>query len=200
VWLASSLLSDALAVAAQSLVARSLAAGDAPMARAVVGRSVGMAAGLGLAMAVALAAGRDAIPPLFTRDPAVLELISGAIWVAVVGTQPLNSSAFVWDGVLFGAGGFRYACLQMAASAAPAVAVMAAVAGRGAPAAPVALAGVWAGLGTVMALRWLTIFAPYYLRQPPFDALFPTEPKAVGAPRPKAGGGEKAGGKGGGAE
>jgi Na+-driven multidrug efflux pump len=186
VWLASSLLSDALAVAAQSLVARNLAAGDAAQAREVVSRTVGMAAALGFAMAGLLAAGRDAVPSLFTRDPAVLELISGAIWVGVVGTQPINSAAFVWDGVLFGAGGFRYACLQMGLSAAPAVGVMAAIAGRGSPAPAVALAGVWAGLGTVMAMRWITIYTPYALRMGPFAAMFPRKAPATPAGDTKA--------------
>ncbi len=175
-WLASSLLSDALAVAAQSLVAASLAAGQPSRARRVVGRTVGMAAGLGMGMAAALAAGSGSIPALFTADPAVLGLVSGAAWAFVVATQPLNSAAFVWDGVLFGAGGFRFACGAMAASCAPAVAVMLLLAGGGASGADAvapaaALSGVWAGLAVVMLLRWMTIWVPYQLRMGPFAAL-----------------------------
>jgi Na+-driven multidrug efflux pump len=40
VWLTSSLLADSLAVAAQSLIARNLAAGDKKAARAVAERSI----------------------------------------------------------------------------------------------------------------------------------------------------------------
>ncbi|GBF88424.1 hypothetical protein Rsub_01136 [Raphidocelis subcapitata] len=182
VWLASSLLSDALAVAAQSLVARNLAAGRLPEARAVVNRTVRMAVALGCAMAGALALGRDAVPRAFTSDPAVLALVSGGVWGAVVATQPLNSAAFAWDGVLFGAGGFRYACIAMAAACAPAVALMAATAGGGGAAAPaVALAGVWAGLAVVMAGRWLSIAAPYAARTGPFAPLFADKAAAAAA-------------------
>ncbi|KAI8469991.1 MAG: hypothetical protein J3K34DRAFT_521778 [Monoraphidium minutum] len=128
-WLASSLLSDALAVAAQSLVARSLAAGQPAAARRVIGRTVGMAAALGLVMAAAMAGGAGALPRLFTSDPGVLPLVTGVAWSFVAATQPINAMAFVWDGVLFGAGGFKYACAQMALSCAPAVAIMLLLAG-----------------------------------------------------------------------
>lgn len=172
VWLASSLLSDALAVAAQSLVASNLAAGRLPEARAVADRTVRMGAALGCAMAGALALGRGAVPAAFTRDPAVLSLLSGGVWAFVVATQPVNSAAFVWDGALFGAGGFRYACAAMAAACAPGVAVMAAIAGREDAAPGAVLAGVWAGLAVVMLGRWLSIAAPYAGRAGPFASLF----------------------------
>jgi len=175
-WLASSLLSDALAVAAQSLVARSLAAGQPAVARQIVSRTVGMAAALGCMMAAALAAGSSSIPALFTPDPGVLGLVSGVVWVFVVATQPINSAAFVWDGVLFGAGGFKFACLAMVASVLPSVALMVGVAGWGAGSSGVSssvtLTGVWAGLACVMLLRWLTIWLPYQLKAGPFAALW----------------------------
>lgn len=167
-WLASSLLSDALAVAAQSLVARSLAAGEAPAARRVVARTVGMAAALGCGMAAVMAAGAGSVPGLFSSDPEVLALVGSAVWAFVVLTQPVNSMAFVWDGVLFGAGGFKYACAQMALSCAPAVALMLVLADGEGAAGLTALTGVWAGLACVMLLRWLLIAVPYQLRAGPF--------------------------------
>lgn len=67
---------------------------------------MGMAGVLGGALAVALAAARGSIPGLFTTDPAVLLLVHAVLpWV--VASQPINALAFVWDGALFGAGGFR---------------------------------------------------------------------------------------------
>jgi Na+-driven multidrug efflux pump len=144
-WLSSSLMADSLAVACQTLLARSLAVKDTTSARQVcacayacvdswcflglttqgvegrpcdtphllllllqvVSRCVGMSAVLGGALAVALAAARGSIPGLFTTDPGVLLLVHALLpWV--VASQPINALAFVWDGVLFGAGGFRW--------------------------------------------------------------------------------------------
>lgn len=174
-WLASSLLSDALAVAAQSLVARSLAAGQPEAATRIVGRTVQMAGALGCFMAAALAAGHASMPPLFTGDTEVLALVSGTVWAFVVLTQPINSMAFVWDGVLFGAGGFKFACAQMSLSCLPAAALMLLMAGRGQPTPAMVLTGVWAGLATIMLLRWLTILLPYQARTGPFSVLRPSK-------------------------
>lgn len=146
-----------------------------------------MAAGLGLAMAAALASGGASLPALFTSDPAVLSLISGSVWVFVVGTQPINSLAFVWDGVVFGAGGFRFACFAMAAACAPAATLMLAL-GGGAQTPGGALSGVWAGLALVMALRWLTIAIPYRARAGPFAKLFPSSADGGGGEQQQPGG------------
>lgn len=72
VWLASSLLADSLAVAAQALMARSLASGDRAAARRVAWRCLGLSLALGLLLMGGLALGQDHIAALFTRDPAVL--------------------------------------------------------------------------------------------------------------------------------
>jgi hypothetical protein len=61
----------------------------------------------------------------------------------------------------------------MAASCIPAVAVMLLLAGTGAPPPAAALAGVWAGLSTVMLLRWLLIWLPYQAGAGPFAQMFP---------------------------
>lgn len=72
----------------------------------VVSRCVAMAGVLGAALAVVLALGRGSIPGMFSRDPRVLELVTSLLPFVIV-SQPINAMAFVWDGVLFGAGGFR---------------------------------------------------------------------------------------------
>lgn len=72
----------------------------------VVDRCVIMATLLGCLLALLLGCGRYYIPTLFTSDSAVLALVAATI-PFVVATQPVNALAFVWDGVLFGAGGFR---------------------------------------------------------------------------------------------
>lgn len=67
-----------------------------------------MASLLGCLLALLLWLGQRAIPAAFTADAAVLALV-GSTLPFVVATQPVNALAFVWDGVLFGAGGFRWA-------------------------------------------------------------------------------------------
>lgn len=81
------------------------------------------------------------------------------------------------DGILYGMpGGFAYAAAAMMAACLPAGAVMLAGSRLAArlplPAAfDAQLAAVWAGLATLMALRFLTLFIPLLRRSPPFDKL-----------------------------
>jgi hypothetical protein len=94
-----------------------------------------------------------------------------------VATQPLNALAFLMDGVLYGLpGGFAFAAKAMALACVPAGAVMLAGSRLAAqlPAVAVAdgqLAAVWAGLGTLMLLRFATLFIPLLSTLPPFDHL-----------------------------
>jgi Na+-driven multidrug efflux pump len=185
-WLASSLLADSLAVACQTLLASSLAAGQLEYARQVVRRTTAMAGALGGLLMLGLAASRESLPQLFTKDPAVLALVAWVLPLVIV-TQPINAMAFVWDGALYGVGGFKFASVAMAAAALPAMGVMlggerllGAVAGpaAGGSLAQAQLTCVWAGLGLLMALRALSIWLPYRLRLPPFRKLFNGEPAA----------------------
>ena len=106
VWLASSLLADSLAVAAQALLARTLAARDSATGRLVARRTTQLVLGLGLALALGLAATSGAWPGLFTKDAAVLRTI-GLLVPLLAATQPVNGLAFLLDGLLYGwAGGW----------------------------------------------------------------------------------------------
>ena len=67
-----------------------------------------MGLALGLALATVLAIGNGGLPRLFTGDAAVLAAV-GHIFPWVILSQPINALAFVWDGILYGAGGFSYA-------------------------------------------------------------------------------------------
>jgi hypothetical protein len=118
VALASSLMADSLAVACQTLLARNLALHDTRSAHLVVQRCVRMAGLLGCGLALVLGLSRDALPGLFTHDAAVTQLVA-ALLPVVVASQPINALAFVWDGVLFGAGGFRCAVVQAMRVCAP---------------------------------------------------------------------------------
>jgi MatE len=68
VWLASRLLVDALAIAAQTLIAQELE--DKPeLALKTIHRVLQLALILGLALGIALTLGRDVVPRLFTTQP-----------------------------------------------------------------------------------------------------------------------------------
>lgn len=86
------------------------------------------------------------------------------------GTQVLNALAFVADGVLYGVGGYAYAAGAMALSASAAVATML-VGSQLATSASAQLGAVWAGLGVLMAMRFLTIGVPFWAGRGPFQQL-----------------------------
>lgn len=71
-------------------------------------RSVQLSLILGLGLAGLLAAGGGLLLRAFSDDPEVLRSAE-LLFPAVVLIQPLNSLAFVWDGILYGVGGFGYA-------------------------------------------------------------------------------------------
>lgn len=175
-WLASSLLADSLAVAAQALIARSRATGGptgALVVNGVIDRVTSLSGWLGLALALGLTVGTMILPlpRLFSTDPAVLKVLA-LLLPAVILTQPINAFAFTMDGILYGFNGFAYAARAMLVSAAPAITVMVvgsrvvAAAGGGFDG---QLGAVWIGLGVVMALRFLTIYLPLRRRATPFD-------------------------------
>jgi len=114
-WSFLALTLDAVAIAAQALVGRLLGAGDADGARAVARRMVewGLLAGVVLGGMVAVL--RPVLVPLFSADPAVLDLTGQVLWIVAV-LQPLNAVVFVLDGVLIGAGDLRYLAGAMVGS------------------------------------------------------------------------------------
>lgn len=120
VWWVTLFALDALAVAAQSLVASSLGTGDVPRARGAADRCLKWALAAGTAVGVGIYAAGPALPGLFTDDAALVESTRGPLRL-VAALQPLNAAVFVGDGVLQGAADFDYLAMAMAASAAPAL-------------------------------------------------------------------------------
>ncbi|WMV10834.1 hypothetical protein MTR67_004219 [Solanum verrucosum] len=112
IWLTSSLLADGLAVAGQAILATSFAENDFQKAKAAGVRvlQMGLVLGFGLAMFVAI--GLYFGSGVFSKDKNVIRLIIIAI-PFVAGTQPINSVAFVLDGVNFGANDFAYSAYSM---------------------------------------------------------------------------------------
>ncbi|MDR5701659.1 MATE family efflux transporter [Agromyces aerolatus] len=98
---------DALAIAAQALVGRSLGAGDVATVRAVLKRCVLWGVGSGAVLGAAIAASAWVLPGVFTSSAEVAALLPPAL-VALGISAPLAGLVFVLDGVLIGAGDARY--------------------------------------------------------------------------------------------
>ncbi|GAA0144083.1 transporter [Lithospermum erythrorhizon] len=112
VWMTSSLLADGLAVAGQAILACAFAEKDYQKATAAAARVLQMGFALGLGLAVVVGFGLQFGSGIFSKDKHVIALISiGVPFVAA--TQPINSLAFVFDGVNFGASDFAYSAYSM---------------------------------------------------------------------------------------
>jgi putative MATE family efflux protein len=146
-WFLLALALDSLAIAGQAMVGRELGSGDTARARAVTRRLLGWGLGLGALLAVAVLLLRPAYVPLFTDDPAVAVLLSGALAMVAL-SQPIAGPVFVLDGVLIGAGDARWLAaaqlVMLGAFLPPAVAVAVNDAG---------LIALWAALLWFMVVR-----------------------------------------------
>lgn len=112
VWMASSLLADGLAVAGQAIIACAFAERDYKKATAAASRVLQMAFVLGLGLSFVVGLGLQFGSVVFTKDKHVLHLITlGVPFVAA--TQPINSLAFVFDGVNYGVSDFAYSAYSM---------------------------------------------------------------------------------------
>ncbi|KAK4372165.1 hypothetical protein RND71_007549 [Anisodus tanguticus] len=112
IWLTSSLLADGLAVAGQAILASSFAEKDYQKAKAAGVRVLQMGFVLGFGLGLVVAIGLYFGSGVFSKDKNVIRLITIAI-PFVAGTQPINSVAFVLDGVNFGANDFAYSAYSM---------------------------------------------------------------------------------------
>ena len=87
------LVLDAIAIAGQIMVGRSLGAGDAEGAYAAAVRMIFWSVAVGSLFAAALLAGAGAIPRAFTGDPAVIEQ-AHTLWPLFVLMQPIGAAVF----------------------------------------------------------------------------------------------------------
>ncbi|XP_078446857.1 MATE efflux family protein [Wolffia australiana] len=173
VWLAVSLLSDALALSAQAMIASSFAKFDYERVKGIASfvLKTGVLSGLGLA--VVLGASFHSIARLFTTDVEVLRIAySGLFFVS--SSQPINALAFIFDGLHFGISDFSYAALSMMV-----IGVISCLALLYAPSI-FGLRGVWLGLTLFMSLRTAAGFIRLRWRRGPWSFL------QEGVPCPKA--------------
>jgi putative MATE family efflux protein len=112
IWNLLALVLDALAIAGQSMVAKSLGAGDAGAARAMARRMIEWSIVSGLVLAGLVIALRTVLPHAFSDDAAVISLAAFMLW-HVAALQPVAAVVFALDGILIGAGDYRFLARAM---------------------------------------------------------------------------------------
>ncbi|XP_023543949.1 protein DETOXIFICATION 44, chloroplastic [Cucurbita pepo subsp. pepo] len=112
IWLAISLLTDALALAGQALLASSYTLQDYEHSRQVIYRTLQIGLISGISLSIILFLGFGAFSGLFSADAEVLEIARSGLWF-VAGSQPVNALAFVVDGLYYGVSDFGYAAYSM---------------------------------------------------------------------------------------
>ncbi|MBK8732635.1 MAG: MATE family efflux transporter [Actinomycetales bacterium] len=148
IWSTLAFAVDALAIAAQAVVGRNLGAGDITAARAATRTMLRWGIASGVLLGGAVVALQGVLLPVLTPDPAVQGYAGRALLVVAAG-QLVAGYVFVADGVLMGAGDFRYLAWAMLASL-TAYLPMAAF---------VRALGVWGEPGHVLVVLWIAFVA-----------------------------------------
>ncbi len=146
IFLALSL--DALAVPAQTLVADSLGRDDVAAGSHIAARAVRLSIIGGAVLLIAVAALAPVLPHAFTSDADVAARATSALWWLAAAVLP-GAVAFAHDGVLIGAGDYRFlgrAALAYLAAVVPIGIVTLAFPSLG-------VAGIWGGFLVWMILR-----------------------------------------------
>ncbi|XP_074557784.1 protein DETOXIFICATION 42-like [Curcuma longa] len=116
-WLATSLLADGLAVAGQAILAVSFSKGQNAEVVSATARVLQFSILLGVALTVLLGVVVHFGSGIFTKDIDVQKMIHKGL-PFVAGTQTINSLAFVFDGINFGASDYTFSAYSMVAVAA----------------------------------------------------------------------------------
>ncbi|CAI9756445.1 unnamed protein product [Fraxinus pennsylvanica] len=148
VWLAVSLLTDALGTSAQALVASYISKDDYRTVKDVTHFVLKIGFVAGVSLAVILGVSFSSLAPLFTKDVEVLRVVkTGVLFVSA--SQPMNALAFIFDGLHYGVSDFPYAAHSMMLVGAISSAYL-----LWAPTV-FGLPGVWSGLTLFMGLRMM---------------------------------------------
>jgi putative MATE family efflux protein len=149
-WEFIALLLDSFAIAAQSLVGAALGGGDVEAAKHTAWRVTRYGLAAGVIFGAVMAAGWMLVPAIFSSDEAVRHQ-AHLLWPWLVAMMPLGGVVFALDGVLLGAGDnafMRTITLIAALGGYVPMALAALHFGWG-------IGGVWAGLATFIAIRFL---------------------------------------------
>ncbi|BFG42440.1 hypothetical protein CerSpe_287130 [Prunus speciosa] len=161
VWLAVSLLTDAMAASGQALIASYLSKGEYKIVKEVADFVLKIGLFTGVSLSVILGLSFGSLATLFTKDPEVLVIVrSGILFVSA--SQPLNALAYVFDGLHFGVSDFAYAARSMM--------VVGAISSAFLLYAPsiLGLHGVWLGLTLFMGLRAVAGYARFLSKSGPW--------------------------------
>lgn len=152
VWLAVSLLTDALAASGQALIASSFSKGDYQSVKDVTDYVLKIGLFTGVFLSAILGVSFGSLATVFTKDAEVLGIVrTGVLFVSA--SQPLNALAFIFDGLHYGVSDFPYAAFSMMISGAICSTFL-----LFAPSI-LGLPGVWLGLTLFMGLRTVAGFA-----------------------------------------
>nr|XP_023870793.1 protein DETOXIFICATION 45, chloroplastic-like isoform X3 [Quercus suber] len=152
VWLAVSLLTDALAASGQALIASSFSKGDYQSVKDVTDYVLKIGLFTGVFLSAILGVSFGSLATVFTKDTEVLGIVrTGVLFVSA--SQPLNALAFIFDGLHYGVSDFPYAAYSMMISGAICSTFL-----LFAPSI-LGLPGVWLGLTLFMGLRTVAGFA-----------------------------------------
>ena len=116
-WIFLALILDAIAIAGQVIVGRTLGAGEAEDSFAAASRMVVLSVVAGAILGAIFLGTGSLLPRIFTSDPRVLARVA-AVWPIFALMQPLNGAVFALDGILIGAGDSSYIMWSMVGSAA----------------------------------------------------------------------------------
>ena len=151
-WVMLALILDGFAIAGQAMIATALGAGDPARARAESRRLLGWGLVGGLLIGALYLPLGGVLPGVFSNDPEVVAGVAG-VWVVVAALQPVGGIVFVLDGILMGAGDYRYLLASTAVAALGALVPVSLLA----LAMDWGLQGVWAGMSAMMAVRLATM-------------------------------------------
>lgn len=164
VWLATSLLADGLAVSGQAILASAFAKNDYERATTTASRVLQLGLALGLVLSLIVIVILKYASTIFTSDINVLHLLSLGIPFVVV-TQPINSLAFVFDGINYGASDFSYSAYSMISVAAVSIILLLLLSSS------FGFVGIWLALSIFMSLRALAGFWRIGTRTGPWNYL-----------------------------
>ncbi|KAK7258296.1 hypothetical protein RIF29_23869 [Crotalaria pallida] len=164
VWLAVSLLTDALAASAQALIASSLSRQEYKVVKEITNFVLRIGLLTGICLAAILGASFGSLATVFTQDSEVLLVVS-TVALFVSASQPFNALAYIFDGLHYGVSDFPYAAFSMM--------VVGAVSSAFLAFAPsiYGLQGVWMGLTLFMALRVVAGFVRLLWKNGPWSFL-----------------------------
>jgi putative MATE family efflux protein len=155
-WTFLALVLDAVAIAGQVIVGRTLGASRADDAYDAAVRMLFWSFLVGAAFALVMLALTDLLPRAFTSDPRVLDRLH-AIWPIFALMQPLNGLVFALDGILIGAGDTRFLKWSMLFAGVCVfipLALLSLELGWG-------IVGVWCGLAALILARLVTCGARF---------------------------------------